>query len=255
VEVGSVAVEHPLDALLADPWSTLRLVLGEPLHPGGLAATGELLDRAGVGDGTRLLDVGCGAGEAVAIASERGASAIGVDVAPGTDATGVVRGDAGHLPVRDGSVDVVLAECAICLSDDLDASLREARRVLVSTGTSGAGGDGTNGRLALSDVVVEGAPPALPGPIARALCLTGPRSRSRLVERVEDAGFAVGDVREHREDLLAMRDRAASRVDYVGLLGSFGDRGRRLLEGVRELERAVEDGRVGYVSIVATVDG
>jgi hypothetical protein len=41
-------------------------------------------------------------------------------------------------------------------------------------------------------------------------------------------------------------------VDYERLLGSMGDRGQRLLDGIDELERAVEDGRIGYVSIVAT---
>jgi SAM-dependent methyltransferase len=242
-------VAHPVDALVSDPWGTLRLVLGEPLHPGGAEATASLLDRAGVGEGTRLVDAGCGAGGAVALARDRGALAIGVDRRAGTDADGdaggtIVRGDLGHLPLRDAAVDVVLAECAICLSDSIDASLAEARRVV---------GDG--GRLALSDVVVDGDPPDLPDAIAEALCLTGPRGRDELVARVERAGFAVAeDVRDHREDLLAMRDRAAERVDYAGLLGSLGARGRRLLEGVRELEAAVESGRVGYVSMVATAE-
>jgi hypothetical protein len=49
-----------------------------------------------------------------------------------------------------------------------------------------------------------------------------------------------------------MRDRATERVDYRGLLGLFGDRGRRILDGVDALEEAVEDRRVGYVSVVAT---
>lgn len=230
----------PLDAAMADPWGALRFVLGEPLHPGGAEATEALLDRAGVTRGTRLLDVGCGAGGALSLARQRGARAVGLDRQPDTTSEGVLRGDLTDLPVRDGSVDVVLAECVLCLSPALPRSLAEGRRVLDA-----------DGRLALSDVVVEGDPPELPAPIAEALCLTGPRGRAEVVARVERAGFAVDDVRDHREDLLAMRDRATDRVDYEGLLGALGDRGRELLEGVEQLEAAVESGRVGYVSLVA----
>lgn len=81
------------------------------------------------------------------------------------------------------------------------------------------------------------------------LCLDGVRSRGRLVERVEAAGFATDGVREHRDDLLTMRDDLADRLDYEALLSAPGR--TDLLAAVRELERAVEDGRVGYVSLVA----
>jgi SAM-dependent methyltransferase len=233
-------VLNVLDAAMADPWGTLRTVVGDPLHPGGEDATRALLDRAGVTHGTRLLDVGCGAGGSLALARERGASAVGLDHDP--RAPGTVRGDLAHLPVRDASVDVVLAECVLCLAD-LDRGLAEARRVLDA-----------GGRLALSDVVVEGDLPDLPSGLTEALCLSGARERERLLGCVATAGFSVESVADHREDLLAMRDRARSRVDYAGLLGALGERGRRLRTGIEELEAAVEDGRVGYVSVVATVD-
>lgn len=223
-----------------DLWDALRLVLGEPLHPGGAEATDTLLDRAAVTENTRVLDVGCGAAGALELARERGADAVGVDTRPDPGSEGVVRGDLTGLPVGDGSVDVVLAECALCLSSDIDRSLAEARRVLTP-----------EGRLAVSDVVVEGSPPALPEPFAEALCLTGRRERNDVVDRIERAGFEVDGVHHHREDLLAMRDRAADRVDYAGLLGALGDRGRELLDGIERLEAAIESGRVGYVSLVA----
>jgi len=238
-------VVNPLGAALSDPWSTARAVLGEPLHPGGPEATAALLDRAGVGAGTRLLDAGCGAGGAVALARDRDATAVGLDrdpVADGARDTRVVRGDLTRLPVADASVDVVLAECVLCLSPDLARSLAECRRVLA---------DG--GRLAISEVVTQGDPPEVPDPIAEALCLTGDRGRDHLLARIEAAGFAVREVRTHRADLLAMRDRAAEQVDYERLLPALGERGRRLLDGVHALEDAVEDGRVGYVSLVADV--
>jgi SAM-dependent methyltransferase len=232
-----------LESAIANPWETLRTVLDGPLHPGGTEATDALLDRAEVTPETRLLDVGCGAGEAVGLARARDAEAFGVDRDPATDAATratSVRGDLTALPVREGSVDVVLAECVLCLVPDRQRALTEARRVLKP-----------GGRLALSDIVVEGDLPSLPEPVVRALCLERSRSRTEMVTAVEDAGFAVEDVRDHREALLAMREQVKDRVDYERLLPLLGDRGVDLLDGVEELETATEEGRVSYVSLVA----
>jgi arsenite methyltransferase len=226
-----------LDAALANPWGTLDTVLDGPLHPGGTEATAELLDRAGVGAGTRLVDVGCGAGEALTVARERGAETVGVDPSP--SAGRALRADATALPLQDGCTDVVLAECVLCLTD-LPTALSEARRVLA---------DG--GRLAVSDVVVEGDRPAIPDPVAEALCLDGARSSETLTAHHVDAGFDPRTTRDHHDDLLAMRDEVTQQVDYESLLGLMGERGRRALDAIENVERAVETGDVGYVSVVA----
>jgi arsenite methyltransferase len=231
-----------LDAALADPWTTLDRLVGGPLHPGGRAATAALLDRAGVGDGTRLVDVGCGAGAAVETARDRGADAWGIDRDPGT--VRAVRGEATHLPFATGSVDVVLAECVLCLTD-LGRTLDEVDRVLAD-----------EGRLAVSDVVVDPAGDPreeVPDAVADLLCLTGARSRSHLQTSLADAGFTVEGTRDHGEDLLAMRDRIAAQVDYVGLLSAMGERGRELQAGIERVEDAIDAGDVGYVSVVARV--
>lgn len=227
-----------LEAALADPWGTMRLFVDGPLHPGGEAATERLLDRASVDQGTRLLDVGCGGGEALALARERGAATVGVDTHPRTD--GVLRAGATQLPLRAGTFDVVLAECVLCLADDYPAALAEARRVLAP-----------GGRLGFSDLVVDGALPDVPETMARVLCLTGPRDRATVLGGIEDAGFELRAVRGHREELLAMRDELASKADYEGLLGVLGETGQRALDGLEELETALEEGRIDYVSVVA----
>lgn len=229
-----------LDAALADPWRTLDTLLDEPLHPGGTAATDRLLDRADVDPDTRLLEVGCGAGDALSRARGRGADAVGLD--PDPTATPAVRGDATALPIRDGAVDVVLAECVLCLTD-LPAALAECRRVL-----------GPNGRLACSDVVVAGEEPAIPEDVAEALCLTGARSRDGLCAALEDAGFAVRTTVDHHDDLVAMRDRVQERIDYESLLGLLGERGARIRAAIEDVEAAVDDGRIGYVSVVARAE-
>jgi len=226
-----------LDAALSNPWGTLDALLDEPLHPGGTEATARLLDRADLGPGTRVLDVGCGAGDALVVARERGAEAVGIDPSPATGRT--IRGDATALPVRDDRVDVLLAECVLCLTD-LPVALAEAHRVL---------DDG--GRLALSDVVVAGDRPAIPDVVAETLCLDGARSRGELRTELVDAGFDVRGVNDHHDDLLVMRDRVTDRVDYEGVLGLLGERGRRVLDAIETVAAAVERGEVSYVSVVA----
>lgn len=230
-----------LETALANPWGTLRTVLDGPLHPGGREATERLLDRAGVTAGTRTLDVGCGAGEGVAVARERGADAVGLDRDPGGRA---VRGEMTALPVATDSVEVALAECVLCLAGDRDRALGEIARIVEP-----------GGRLAVSDVVVDGDLPDLPDPIVGALCLQNSRDRAATVDSIEKQGFVIDSVTDHREDLLAMQERIESRVDYEGLLGLMGERGQQLLAGIHELETAIDEGRIGYVSLVAGRQG
>lgn len=227
-----------LESAAADPWGTLDTVLDGPLHPGGLEATGRLLDCAGVGDGTRLLDVGCGGGESLALARDRGAEAVGLDSQPRTDR--IVRGDMLGLPFAANSFEVVLSECVLCLSGDHERAFAEAARVLEP-----------GGRLAVSDVVFDGEPPEVPAAMAEALCLGGRRDRTAVLGAIEGAGFEVGTVRPHREDLLAMRDELAGRVAYERVLELMGPKGKRALDGIEAIETAVEDGRLDYVSLVA----
>jgi arsenite methyltransferase len=124
----------------------LEIVIDGPLHPGGREATGDLLDRAAVDSETQLLDVGCGAGDALRLAREREARAVGLDHQP--TVTGAVQGDLTSLPFREESFNVVLGECVLCLSSDLERTLAEIERLLKP-----------GGRLALSDVTVAGTTP------------------------------------------------------------------------------------------------
>lgn len=204
------------------------------MHPGGEAATRELLDLARVGEGTRMVDLGCGTGRAIVAAEARGAEPVGLD------RDGPVRGDLSSLPFADGSFEAAISECALCLADDLHAALAEARRVV-----------GSGGRLAVSDVVAE-ARLDLPAPLAELLCLDGARSRDALRSAVEAAGFEVATVRDRSGDLAAFRDRVRDRLDVEGVLSALGDDGR-YRDAIHRIERAVGEGTVGYVHLLATV--
>mgnify|MGYP006276332655 FL=1 len=227
-----------LETALANPWDTLRTVLDGPLHPGGREATETLLDRAEVRAGTRLVDVGCGAGESLEVARDRGADAVGLD----RDQTAplAVRGDMTRLPFRDESVEVVLAECVMCLASNREQALAEAHRIIEP-----------GGFLAVSDVVVADSIPDIPQPMVRALCLQNAQSRTAMVSKIDAAGFVVEDVQDHRKDLIAMRDQIADKINYESMLGLMGERGARILDGIHDTEEAVEDGRISYVSVVA----
>lgn len=102
-----------------------------------------LVDAAGVGPGARVLDVGCGTGNAVLEAAARGARVVGVDPAPalvqlareravraGADAQLLV-GDAGDPPGEPGAFDVVLSVFAVIFAPDAERAaaglLRAAR--------------------------------------------------------------------------------------------------------------------------------
>jgi ubiquinone/menaquinone biosynthesis C-methylase UbiE len=227
-----------LETALANPWDTLRTVLDGPLHPGGREATETLLDRAEVRGGTRLVDVGCGAGESLEVARDRGADAVGLD--RDQTAPGAVRGDMTRLPFRDESVEVVLAECVMCLASNREQALAESHRIIEP-----------GGFLAVSDVVVADSIPDIPQPMVRALCLQNVQSRTAMVSKIDAAGFVVEDVQDHRKDLIAMRDQIADKINYESMLGLMGERGAKILDGIHDTEEAVEDGRISYVSVVA----
>ena len=92
---------------------------------------------AGVGPGTRLLDVGCGPGLAAQLAAGRGAEVAGLDAAEVSVALARERTPAGdfrtgemeELPWPDDTFDVVTGFNAFQFATDPVNALREARRV------------------------------------------------------------------------------------------------------------------------------
>jgi arsenite methyltransferase len=96
-----------------------------------------------------------------------------------------LRGAIEEIPLPDASVDVVISNCVINLSADKDRVLREAFRVLKP-----------GGRLAVSDIVVQG---ELPAAVRKSMelwvgCIAGALSEPSYREKLASAGFTDVDV-------------------------------------------------------------
>jgi ubiquinone/menaquinone biosynthesis C-methylase UbiE len=84
------------------------------------------------------LDIGCGPGNSATHLRDRVASVVALDPAPAMlrrarrrdRRLALVCGDAGHLPLRDGTVDAVTMHSVLYLLRDRAAALREIARVL-----------------------------------------------------------------------------------------------------------------------------
>jgi arsenite methyltransferase len=246
--------------LYASDW--VRLLIGDSLHPGGLALTRRLGTLLGLRKGERLLDVACGRGaSALEIAGTFGSGVVGVDygsesVRAATAAAaeaGLSRlvdfmvGDAEALPVQDGTVDAVLCECALGTFPNKDAAVGEFARVLTSSG-----------RVGIADIVSSGpVPPELETLLARVACVADARPLDEYAKLLEKAGFRLTAAERHDEALTSMVDDIRGRLlgaDLLVKLGKVALPGADLEQAslmARSAATAVREGRLGYVLITA----
>jgi ubiquinone/menaquinone biosynthesis C-methylase UbiE len=127
---GSAARQGELWGARAADWAEVQEAVMRPLFEAVLAA-------AKVGPQTRLLDVGCGAGGAAALAASRGATVFGLDASqplldiarrrvPGGQ---FIHGDMESLPYETSSFDAIVGFNSFQYAGDPTNALREARRV------------------------------------------------------------------------------------------------------------------------------
>lgn len=177
-------------------WAELQEGFSVPLWEAMIRTTG-------VGDGSRLLDAGCGAGGACVLAHERGAAVTGLDaseplleLARRRVPDGEFRvGDLEALPFPDSAFDAVIAASSIQYAGEPLLAARELARVAAPDARVALGLFSEPEKVEYR-VVLEAirdalpSPPSGPGPFA----LSAP---GKLEELVTEAGMtllAVGEV-------------------------------------------------------------
>jgi len=133
---------HAFDAYEQAGWEAIAGRFAERWSPITSQAIDYLLEAARVGQGSRVLDVGAGPGDAAGRAVERGAEATGIDVAGAMVEIAArrhplatfVQASASELPFPDGSFDAVIGNNVIQHVGDPQRAAREMERVLVSGG-------------------------------------------------------------------------------------------------------------------------
>ena len=238
----------------------VRMLLGDTLHPGGLAMTNRLARLTGVRRGDLVLDVACGHGKgALAVARSFHCRVVGVDlgrraVAEATlqvaeEDASFILGDAESMPLRDGAFDAALCECSMSLFPDKARGVVEVARLLRP-----------GGRLGISDVTVEpGAlPPELSGPIANALCLAGAPPVDGYIDLLREGGLTPIHHEDASDSILKLVDEIEGKLSALRLLQSFGGQasGLDLLAGlakpvIDKVRVLVRDGSIGYWIFVA----
>jgi SAM-dependent methyltransferase len=188
-----------------------------------------------------VLDLGSGGGIDVLLSAKRvgpTGKAYGLDMTDemlalawanqaraGVDNVEFLRGDIEAIPLPDASVDVIISNCVINLSADKARVLAEAFRVLKP-----------GGRLAVSDIVVEGEVPELIRKSVEAWigCVAGALAEREYVALLIGAGFEAVEIEPTRIY------RTADAGPLLGALTGLGAetewQGRRLADVLAEAD-------------------
>jgi SAM-dependent methyltransferase len=185
-----------------------------------------LLDAAGVGPGTRLLDAACGPGTLAAAAAARGGEPVGLDLAPGMVELARERhpalrfrpGDVEQLPFEAGRFDAIVAGFLLHHLPDPDRAVAEFARVLAPGGRIAVTVWDRPERMRLlglaNDALAQANAELAPGPPdgPDAFGFAEPSELAALLER---GGFSAVSVRS-----LRFSHRAGSADElWTGLLG------------------------------------
>ena len=160
---------------------------------------------ADLAPGQTVLDLGSGGGIDVLLSARRvgpTGKAYGLDMTDemlalarehqrkaGVSNVEFLKGSIEAIPLPDATVDVIISNCVVNLSTDKDAVFREAFRVLKP-----------GGRLAISDVVVQG---DVPADIRRSMelwvgCIAGALETRDYMSKLRAAGFSDVSVESWR---------------------------------------------------------
>lgn len=190
---------------------------------------------AQLNEGETVLDLGSGGGIDVLLSAKRvGATgfAYGLDMTDemlqlaeknkaeaGATNVKFLKGEIEEIPLRSGTVDVIISNCVINLSADKDKVLAEAFRVLKP-----------GGRFAVSDVVIEG---EIPDGVRKDMeayvgCVAGALERTDYINRLTAAGFVDVDIEPTRRYRFA---DVESCTMTPGAIGSLTPQEKEVFDG------------------------
>jgi arsenite methyltransferase len=208
-------------------------------HPGGLALTLRSMQLSGLVQGSRILDLGCGAGETLRLLRALGFNATGVDPRPGNgDNANRICAPATALPVSDRSIDGILAECSLSVMEHRQQVLSECARVLVP-----------GGRLIVCDLYARN-PAAIDQ--VRALdrsCVAGMIVREELDADLKEHGFTIDVWEDHSQALREFVARFLMHHDSLETLWNCDGTGAK----AQQTQNAMRAVRAGYFMLVATL--
>lgn len=113
------------------------------MHPGGLRLTDRAVRLAGLTEGMRVADIGCGTGATAAFLKKKYRfSTVGLDSSDTLIAFGLknhpglnlIRWDGKSLPFEDGSLDALLFECTLSIIGNTRQTLAQAAKALKDAG-------------------------------------------------------------------------------------------------------------------------
>ena len=244
------------------------MILGDSMHPGGLALTNQMARLMKIPPGAWVVDLASARGiSAMAVSRVFKCSVVGVEFGreavsqahassqspPRSPRSYHVQGDAEKPPLRTNSFDGVFCECAMSLFHNKLAAVQETTSLLRP-----------GGRFGLSDVTVEPGclPQELGGTLGQLLCLTDALNVSGYLDLLECAGLTL----VHQVDasvegikiLDALEAKLGAFTAWQKMTGQPGpdpdllERGPALLAILRKL---IQQGQLGYWIFVAEKPG
>lgn len=245
-------------------------VYGDQIHPGflegpeddvraaALRATARLADLAGIAAGQSVLETACGVGGSARYLAARGARVVATNIArsqlaiaeewtvgkPGAEHIRYDYADYHALPYPDASFDVYWCQDSLLFSTDRPRALAEAARVVRQAGT-----------VAVSDLVVVGAPDAEAAALLAEISAPGFWSAEDYREGLTAAGFTVTAVEDWGRHVAPSFDRiaaeiAAKRESLAAIAGEAEV--AATLERYALWRRAAGTGNLGWAALIGT---